>query len=64
MQNWQPLINQIVPMSLIMCDVDCFKNYNDAYGHLMGDDCLQGIPKAITCAMKHPAYFVARDGGE
>ncbi len=64
MENWQRLINEIAPMSLIMCDVDCFKSYNDSYGHLMGDDCLQRIAKAITCAVKHPAYLVARYGGE
>jgi diguanylate cyclase (GGDEF)-like protein len=64
MDNWQRLINEIAPMSLIMCDVDCFKSYNDSYGHLMGDDCLQRIAKAITCAVKHPAYLVARYGGE
>lgn len=64
MENWQRLINEIAPMSLIMCDVDCFKSYNDSYGHLMGDDCLQRVAKAITCAVKHPAYLVSRYGGE
>lgn len=64
LENWQRLINEIAPMSLIMCDVDCFKSYNDNYGHLMGDDCLQRVAKAITCAVKHPAYLVSRYGGE
>lgn len=63
-ENWQRLIKDIAPISLIMCDVDCFKSYNDTYGHLMGDDCLQRIAQAITCAVKHPAYLVARYGGE
>jgi two-component system cell cycle response regulator len=47
-----------------MCDVDCFKSYNDTYGHPVGDDCLRRIAKAINCAAKHPAYLVARYGGE
>ncbi len=61
---WQRLIDEISPMSLIMCDVDCFKSYNDTYGHQVGDDCLQRIAKAINCAAKAPAYLVARYGGE
>lgn len=63
-ETWQRLLNEIAPMSLIMCDVDCFKSYNDTYGHQVGDDCLQRIAKAINCGAKHPAYLVARYGGE
>lgn len=50
-------------ISIILCDVDHFKLYNDAYGHLAGDDCLQKIAKAIKSSVRH-SDTVARYGGE
>lgn len=55
-------INQ-KPLSLILCDVDFFKRYNDSYGHQAGDECLQNIAKAIDAAHK-PEGLAARIGGE
>ncbi len=52
------------PLSLAMLDVDYFKNYNDNYGHAMGDIALQAIAKALEKALLRPADFVARYGGE
>ena len=52
------------PLSVIMCDVDCFKIYNDSYGHQQGDKCLQQIAKAISSALKRPGDLLARYGGE
>ena len=52
------------PLSLIMCDVDYFKNYNNIYGHLGGDECLRQIAQAIHRILKRPADLVARYGGE
>ena len=63
-ETWSRLLNEMAPISLIMCDVDFFKSYNDTYGHQVGDLCLQKIAKAIACAAKHPEYLVARYGGE
>ncbi|MEQ8467295.1 diguanylate cyclase [Coleofasciculus sp. E1-EBD-02] len=51
-------------LSLIMCDVDCFKYYNDTYGHQAGDDCLREVASAIQRQVKRPADLVARYGGE
>ena len=51
-------------LSIIMCDVDHFKNYNDTYGHQMGDTCLQKIAAAISDACKRPGDLAARYGGE
>jgi diguanylate cyclase (GGDEF)-like protein len=52
------------PLSLIMVDVDCFKNYNDHYGHQAGDACLQQIAKSLRGIPQRPADLVARFGGE
>lgn len=51
-------------ISLIMIDIDFFKNYNDHYGHLAGDDCLRKVAKALVSTMKRPGDMVARYGGE
>lgn len=52
------------PLAVLMMDVDNFKAYNDHYGHIAGDDCLQKIAKALKKALKRPEDFVARYGGE
>lgn len=63
-QEWQRLAREQAPLSMILCDVDCFKLYNDTYGHLAGDDALRQVAKAIAQAVKRPADLVARYGGE
>lgn len=52
------------PIGLIMLDIDHFKNYNDAYGHIQGDECLISVAKAIKKSVQRPLDFVARFGGE
>lgn len=52
------------PLSLILCDIDYFKLYNDTYGHQAGDSCLKQVAGAISRALKRPADLVARYGGE
>lgn len=52
------------PLSLIMCDIDYFKDYNDAYGHQNGDKCLKLLAKALSDSIKRPLDMVARYGGE
>lgn len=63
-QEWQKLEQSQLPLSLIFCDVDYFKAYNDSYGHLAGDRCLEGIASAIRSAVRRPEDLVARYGGE
>ncbi len=52
------------PLSIGMADVDFFKQYNDHYGHAMGDRALQAIGKVLDNAIKRPADLAARYGGE
>jgi PleD family two-component response regulator len=64
LQEWTRLSREESPLSLVLCDVDFFKQYNDTLGHLLGDDCLKAIAKALAAAAKRPADLVARYGGE
>lgn len=52
------------PLSLLMCDVDSFKNYNDTYGHVAGDNCLIKVATILNDFFSRAADFVARYGGE
>ena len=51
-------------LSLILCDIDYFKQYNDYYGHPQGDDCLIRVAQSISRGIKRSVDFVARFGGE
>jgi diguanylate cyclase (GGDEF)-like protein len=62
--EWRRNKRQQSPLSVAMLDIDCFKQYNDQYGHLAGDDCLKAIAKALQSHMRRPGDFVARYGGE
>ncbi|MEB3288616.1 MAG: diguanylate cyclase [Leptolyngbya sp.] len=63
-QEWRRLGREQQPISLILCDADYFKPYNDTYGHQAGDDCLQQLAKVLQQAAQRPADLVARYGGE
>jgi len=52
------------PLSVIMCDIDHFKAYNDTYGHGSGDNCLRQVAQTIKKALVRPGDFCARYGGE
>lgn len=51
-------------VSLVLCDIDHFKLYNDNYGHQGGDDCLKSVAKTLEHATKRPGDLAARYGGE
>lgn len=52
------------PLSLIMLDIDYFKQYNDHYGHIQGDECLKLVAKALSGVATRSRDFFARYGGE
>ncbi|MEM7017697.1 MAG: diguanylate cyclase [Pseudomonadota bacterium] len=53
-----------IPLSLIMCDIDYFKKFNDTYGHQAGDACLQDVAKSIASSVRRSYDVPARYGGE
>jgi diguanylate cyclase (GGDEF)-like protein/PAS domain S-box-containing protein len=61
--EWARALRQRQPLSLLMVDVDNFKAYNDANGHLGGDECLKRIATAVASEMR-ANDLVARYGGE
>ena len=63
-QEWQRLARDQKPLSLILCDIDYFKRYNDHYGHQAGDVCLKDIAQAMHRVMRRAADLVTRYGGE
>jgi two-component system, cell cycle response regulator len=63
-REWARCAREREFLSLILCDVDYFKAYNDTYGHQQGDDCLYKVAQGIKLAIKRPADIVFRYGGE
>ena len=62
--EWRRLAREEASLSLIMCDIDCFKLYNDTYGHQAGDECLRQVAQVLQHSVKRSADLVARYGGE
>nr|WP_315246409.1 diguanylate cyclase [uncultured Albidiferax sp.] len=52
------------PLTLLVCDIDCFKRYNDTYGHASGDQCLRAVAAALGAGSARAGDLVARIGGE
>lgn len=63
-QEWRRARRHLTPLSLIMIDIDWFKEYNDRYGHPAGDDCLRQVAAAFDACLQREGERVARYGGE
>ncbi|WGG53049.1 sensor domain-containing diguanylate cyclase [Rugamonas sp. DEMB1] len=63
-EEFSRAVRNASPLALIMIDVDCFKQYNDIYGHAAGDACLRAIGKAVAQGRRRPGDLTARYGGE
>ena len=62
--EWERARREGQPLSLLLFDVDFFKQYNDLYGHIQGDKCLIAIAQTLSLALDGPRDLVARYGGE
>ena len=63
-RDWQYAIREEKWISLVLCDVDFFKQYNDTYGHPQGDECLSQVARCLRQSCKRSTDIVARYGGE
>ncbi len=63
-EQWRQGKRERGELSLILCDLDAFKRYNDKFGHQQGDQCLQQVATVLQTVVKRPMDLVARYGGE
>jgi diguanylate cyclase (GGDEF)-like protein len=63
-QEWQRAQREDSDLSVVVADIDHFKAYNDHYGHVAGDQCLNAVAQALAATLHRPADLAARFGGE
>lgn len=63
-QEWRRALRNHSVLTLIMIDIDCFKAYNDTYGHQAGDHCLWQVARTLSGTINRPGDLAARYGGE
>jgi diguanylate cyclase (GGDEF)-like protein len=63
-REWKRALREKDPLSIIMCDIDFFKDFNDLYGHQSGDDCLRSVARVLDRVLHRPLDVAARYGGE
>ncbi len=61
---WQQAVRETQRVAVLLVDIDCFKDYNDRYGHQAGDECLRAVAVTLSQCARRPLDFVARYGGE
>lgn len=62
--EWRRAVRSSRPLSIVMMDIDHFKQFNDHYGHGAGDDCLLKVANCLMSCVKRPGDLIARYGGE
>jgi diguanylate cyclase (GGDEF)-like protein/PAS domain S-box-containing protein len=63
-EEWARASRERTSLSLLMIDLDCFKAFNDEYGHPAGDECLRMVAGILAAEARRPADLAARYGGE
>ena len=61
---WSQAVRDTQRVAVLLVDIDCFKDYNDRYGHQAGDECLRAVAVSLNQCARRPMDFVARYGGE
>ncbi|HMK84830.1 MAG TPA: diguanylate cyclase [Steroidobacteraceae bacterium] len=61
---WNQAVRDGQRVAVLLVDIDCFKDYNDRYGHQAGDECLRAVAVSLSQCARRPLDFVARYGGE
>src|ERR1700693_1623001 len=61
---WLQALRENMRIAVLLVDIDCFKDYNDRYGHQAGDECLRAVAVSLNQCARRPLDFVARYGGE
>jgi len=64
MKEWKRGLGEQTPVTLIVIDIDFFKQFNDNYGHLAGDECIQQVAKGLEITLRRSNDLLARYGGE
>jgi diguanylate cyclase (GGDEF)-like protein len=62
--TWLQALRENTRIAVLLADIDCFKDYNDRYGHQAGDECLRAVAVSLSQCARRPLDFVARYGGE
>jgi diguanylate cyclase (GGDEF)-like protein len=63
-EEWRRAARQRHWLTLVLIDIDHFKNFNDGYGHTRGDECLRTVARALAASCRRAADLAARYGGE
>ncbi|SER04509.1 PAS domain S-box-containing protein/diguanylate cyclase (GGDEF) domain-containing protein [Amphritea atlantica] len=63
-REWEHAVRTATAVSLVVIDIDHFKDYNDQYGHIQGDECLKQVAEALQKVAVKSTDFFARYGGE
>lgn len=63
-RTWQLAVSERQRVAVFLVDIDCFKDYNDRYGHQAGDECLRAVAVCLSQCARRPLDLVARYGGE
>ena len=63
-REWKRAARHGHPLAVVLADIDCFKGYNDTYGHIEGDECLKRVAEALKGVIRRGEDLVARYGGE